>query len=67
VGSLTDTYYDLHALVNAPGWDLNVPLGLGQGGHIFGVGYHPDGEVRAWLLTPVATSVATAVVGTASR
>lgn len=47
------TLYDLNELIPADsGWTLNSALGISDDGRIVGYGTAPDGETRAFLLTP---------------
>ena len=44
---------DLNSLVSAPGWTLNGAMVINDAGQIAGYGTTPEGNIRAYLLTPV--------------
>ena len=63
--------HDLNTLLDdsGEGWRLSDAWAIGNGGHIVGTGFNPQGAVRAFLLTPVVvpepSGIAIAGVGAA--
>ena len=44
---------DLNSVIDTNlGWNLEIATGINDGGQIIGVGTHPAGQARAFLLTP---------------